>query len=99
MERTITIHCYNEEEYGVIRQQTGSELFEAIGYLANWNSAEKFPYVHIRCTKGTADNDIELIASYWPYKTAEEAASYTGRAGYVIGAIWRPDQRKFSFHS
>lgn len=57
---------------------------EAIGYLSDWGSHERFPVVDIY-----PDDTMHMVAVY--------RARAGDAPGYVIGAVWRGE--KFTFHS
>ena len=70
-----------------ISETTGSkELFNAIGYLSQWNMT--FPVVEIR-SNGRDDIGPEIIATY---RMGEGEP-----VGYCIAAVWHEDH--FGFHS
>lgn len=85
--RTVAIQS-EANSHEKFREETGAEYFEAIGYLASWAiSSEK--YAH--CTIWLNDSEMEMTAIY--------RATPDGETNYVIGAVWRRNERRFSFHS
>ena len=88
MSETRTIHYnFNAVDLATLKDHCGTDaLFDALGYLTQWNFTFSHVYISIR-------GDDELVACYYTSKDTRE------RPGYVIGAIFNEDTKKFSFHS
>lgn len=87
-ERTVVIQI-DAEEIGELRRRTVNDwgncgFDHALAYLSTWNLT--FPKVRIQKDFGAND----LIAMF---------EREDGSIGYVIGAIWDAEDRKYSFHS
>lgn len=80
---------FNAVELNILQHATDHRQVEvALGYLSTWNMS--FPVVRIFLTR-----DHEITACY--YKSPHDDGS--DKASYAICAVWREDERKFSFHS
>lgn len=82
--RKVSIHL-EKEFVEKLQQELGREFLNAIAYLSLWSMTYDDVEIY-RDGKG-----YDLIAYY----------RRTGSAGqgYTIGAIWRADENKYSFHS
>lgn len=89
VERNVRIRKVNNFDELLSRHREAAEA--AIGFLSSWGDAKAFPTVSINCCgdRGVM-RGAEITAVY---KTPENAV------GFVIGAIWHPDEGSFSFHS
>lgn len=85
MNRTITISEHGFKDLEKFIQLNGEGTNEAIGYLSTWSMAS-YPEVKIYVNY----KEHEIIANYY---------NKEGNLGYQIGAIYREDEGKFSFHS
>jgi hypothetical protein len=86
MTRKVTQYI-DADTYQNVVEQTGYEAYyKAIGYLSSWSlGSDNYPEVALY-----ACGDGELYAHYIrPDNTV----------GYVLGAVWHPDERRYSFHS
>lgn len=87
MERMIEL-AIDPDTHVEIAEITGNaELFQAIGYLSQWNMNLR----RVRIIAGIYDGNPELVATYWRHDTEGEPIAYQ------IGAVWRGD--RFGFHS
>lgn len=76
-------------DYMTYGWEHGTEFHEAVGYLSTWN-IDGYPFVRIMFDA----RHCEFIATYWSDKPEDGK-----RPDYVIGAIWREESKRFSFHS
>lgn len=87
--RDITIHINRDEMKDLIDATEPIELTEAIGYLATWGMA-------------STGFDTVNIHRDWHDKT-DLVAIYTDTANpdnrFTMGAVWRDEGKKFTFHS
>lgn len=81
--RTITLDERITNEF--ISKVNKREFEIALGYLSSW-SVEGFDTVHIWTDRDPGD----MVASYTDTKSERR---------FVMGAIWRRDEGKYSFHS
>ncbi len=91
--RTIVIHPLQSERE---KKVDLSAEQDAVAYLVNWASPHfldnhKPDRVDLYPSLGMTPDDYEIIAVY-----KREGAE---KPWFVMGAIYRPDQKKFSFHS
>lgn len=89
VERSVTLRKVNNFDQLLAVCPKAAE--SAIGYLASWGNPKAFPTVSITCC---GDRGV--------MRGAEITAVYKGvdgAVGFVIGAIWHPDEGEFSFHS
>ena len=90
--RTVNIHL-TQEEFEKLAQDLykkgckANALEEAIGYFTLWGLNFPFVDIYLRDPK-----DQELMAVY--KRTNEDNA-----AAYVMGAVFNPVSKKYSFHS
>lgn len=85
--RTVQ-HNYEPEGYQALVERTDHvEVLKALGHLSTWGAAH-YPAVTIFAL--SRDND-EMVACY--YMDGASAPSFT------MGAVWRPDEKRFTFHS
>jgi len=85
--RTIELAIDADTMVSIAEITGNKELFNAIGYLSQWN----LPLSKVRLIGGVYDGNPELIATYWRHSTEGEPIAYQ------IGAIWHGDH--FGFHS
>ena len=87
--RTIN-HNYDADTLRELHTQCGSDepIRDALGYLSLWGF-ESYPVVDLSILG--KPGDMEILAYY-----RREAG---GNAGFVMGAVWRTADQKFSFHS
>ena len=86
MTRSVT-HFIDADTYWTIVELVGYKPYQqAIGYLSSWShGSDNYPEVAIYgCSDG------ELYANY---------IRSDGSRGYSIGAIWHPEDQRYSFHS
>lgn len=86
MTRKVT-HYIDADTYQNVVEQTGYEAYyKAIGYLSSWSlGSDNYPEVALY-----ACSDGELYAHY---------IKPDNTVGYVLGAVFHPDERRYSFHS
>lgn len=83
-------YSFDGEALTELRHATDAQaVCDALGHLSVWNLTFPFARIHISADK------TELVAAY--YKA--DPSGGTERADYVIGAVWRDDDKRFSFHS
>lgn len=87
MERTIEISIDPDTHVEIAGITGNAELFQAIGYLSQWNMNMK----QVRIHAGLYDGTPEIIATYWRNKSEGEPIAYQ------IGAIWHGTH--FGYHS
>jgi hypothetical protein len=86
--RTIEL-AIDADTLTAIAEITGNkELFNAIGYLGQWN----LPLLKVRILGGVYGGSPELTATYWRHNGTDSQP-----IAYQIGAIWHGDY--FGFHS
>lgn len=87
--RTIIIHISPEEVYDLGNNTDSAELTEVFGYLATWGML-------------STGYDTVNIHMDWHSKT-DLVAIYTCKdnptSRFTMGAVWRKDGNKFTFHS
>ena len=77
------------ETLTAIAEITGNqELFQAIGYLSQWN----LPLAKVRIIGGVYSGNPEFVATYWRHDNDDPQP-----IAYQIGAVWHGDH--FGFHS
>lgn len=84
MDRDIKIRESKEGVWEDFLAKSYAATTQAIGYLSTWGGA-KFSSVHLFA------KEDEIIATY--YKHNPDIVEY------VIGAVWHPEEKRFSFHS
>jgi len=92
--RIININL-SADEYGELIENTDYEQVEnAIAYLTTWGLlGDRFNTVHIHLD---LHSKTDLIALY---TNDDEARSRGAYQRFTMGAVWRRDERKFTFHS
>lgn len=89
-QRTITLHPNAVEMTQIIESTSRAEVFNALGYLAQWN--QTFKVVDIF----TIDPDGQHGA---PEFQAIYRRERNGPVDYLIAAVWNADSKQFGFHS
>lgn len=86
MTRKVTQYI-DADTYQTVIEQTGyAPYYKAIGYLSSWSlGSDLYPEVNIY-----ACGDGELYAHY---------IKPDNTVGYTIGAVFHPEERRYSFHS
>ena len=97
--RTIRIHQLGQVDSD--RLVEPAEEKAALQYLATWaahigqkSESVYWDQVDIYPSQGRAPDDFELLAVY--KKTVEGEKP---RHVYTIGAVYRPEERRFTYHS
>ena len=79
-------YAFNAVELNALHHATDyKEVCDALGYLSSWNMS--FPIVLIYIVD---KDEIRAV-----YRNSENDVY----PGYVLAAVWREDDKKFSFHS
>jgi hypothetical protein len=86
--RTIELAIDSDTMVSIAEITGNQELFNAIGYLSQWN----LPLAKVRLLGGVYDGNPELTATYWRYNGIDPQP-----IAYQIGAVWHGDH--FGFHS
>ena len=86
--REITLNL-SQEDFNI---EHITQMQQTIGRLATWNMGNSYDRVQIqRDCQPTPGVPIDMVAVY---------TASNGHSGpYVIGAVWRPEMQKYSFHS
>lgn len=87
MERTVEISIDPDIHVQIAEITGNAELFQALGYLSQWNMNMRKVRIHA----GVYDGVPEIIATYWRHSTENETIAYQ------IGAIWHGTH--FGYHS
>ena len=87
-DRTIELSIDADTMVAIAEVAGNKELFNAIGYLSQWN----LPLAKVRIVGGVYDGEPELTATYWRH-----AGNDPQPIAYQLGAIWHRDH--FGFHS
>ena len=86
MSRAVLLNIEPDTFEAVTNITNYMPFHQAIGYLSNWAlGSGKYDQVVI-----TACSDGDMTAVY---------SSQTGDCRYVLSAIWRPEEGRYSFHS
>jgi hypothetical protein len=93
--RTITIDITPEDFEELARNTDIADLTETIGYFATWGlPGDRFNTVHIY---RDWHSKTDLVAHY---SNDDEAQAIQGKyQRFTMGAVWRKDDGKFTFHS
>jgi len=87
--RTIIINIKQDSFKELARNTDHIDLTEALGYLSLWGITDNvFDTVNIYLDH---HSDTDLIVRY--------TSSTNPNASYTMGAIWRDEDHKFTFHS
>lgn len=82
--RTVTLNIDQEKVFDV-RERHHEEFIQAVGYLVGW-AFDLYDTVSI-----VDDREPGDLAAYY--------ANSENDKRYVIGAIWHPEEGRYSFHS
>lgn len=84
--RTINLLIDSDDMAEVMGAVHAQQLKAALGYLVSWG-IDGYSVVDIR-----RDGKTDLLAVYYNLRTPADRR-------YVIGAIWRSDENRYTFHS
>ena len=82
--RTVTLNIDQEKVFDV-RERCPKEFSQALGYLAGW-AIDLYDTVSI-----VDDREPGDLAAYYTHSENDKR--------YVIGAVWHPEESRYSFHS